>query len=166
MSFWRELAKVLNVVDDPVSKTLQKQGGAMGTIGSIMNPGGAVNRAIAGGAPINARTMLDPKGWILPTPPPPEVPPAPLPPLVEGAPTTLPAGLQPRPVPYSQPTTDGRLTNLAFQMSGAPRLPSAPAINDQPNTRDVGLFPMPRRVDAAGLPMLDPLDIARMGMYQ
>jgi hypothetical protein len=166
MGFFKSLGKILHVVDDPVSSALRKQGGALGTIGSIMNPGGAVNAKIAAGAPVNARTMLDPNGWVVPTPPPPEAPPAPLPPL-SGTTGGLPPALQARPVPYSYPTTNGPLTNLAFQMSGAPGVPGAPPLNAQPNpARDVGLFPMPRRVDAQGLPMLDPLDIARLGMYQ
>jgi hypothetical protein len=167
MGFFKSLGKILHVVDDPVSSALRKQGGTLGTIGNIMNPGGAVNAKIAAGAPVNARTMLDPNGWLIPTPPPPEAPPAPLPPLPGVGPSTLPPALQARQVPYSYPTTNGPLTNLAFQMSGAPGMPGAPPINDQPNPRrDVGLFPMPRRVEAYNLPMLDPLEIARLGMYQ
>jgi hypothetical protein len=214
MGFFKSLAKLGNVFDDPVSKALRKQGGALGTVGNIMNPGGAVNQAITNGAPINARTMLDPNGWMIPTPPPPEVPPEPLAPLVPGAPTSLPAALQPRPVQYSQPTTSGPLTNLAFQMSGAPtNLPPAPALPRAPSmpTHDVGIPSVPPNIQAlldqpatstrgrmlqmalrnamqngqgqqyrptpgggvepifgtsqSGLPMLDPLTIARLGMY-
>jgi hypothetical protein len=172
MGFFKSLGKILHVVDDPVSSALRKQGGTLGTIGSIMNPGGAVNAKIAAGAPVNARTMLDPNGWIVPTPPPPEAPPVPLPPMPT-SPAGLPMGLQSRPVPYSTPTTNGALTQLAYQMAGppggpgAPMPPMAPPVNQQPNpARDVGLFPMPNRVNAQGLPMLDPLTIARLGMYQ
>lgn len=173
MGFFRKLGKVLHVVDDPVSSALRNQGGALGTIGNIMNPGGAVNAKIAAGAPINARTMTDPNGWFIPTPPIPEGPPAPLPPL-QGASGGLPPALQARPVPYSMPTTGGPLTQLAYQMAGspgkatgAPGLPQAPIMNQQPNLlHDIGLLPEPDRMNALGLPMLDPLTIARLGMYQ
>jgi hypothetical protein len=177
MGIFKKISKLIKKtsnIADPISGALRKQGGALGTVGAIMNPGATAAGKMAGGAPINARTMFDPYGWAIPTPPPPEAPPIPLPPLVPGAPASLPQGLQPRPVPYSYPTTNGPLTNLAYRMAGppggqqgAPGLPPAPPMNAQPNpARDVGLFPMPRRVDAQGLPMLDPLDIARLGMYQ
>lgn len=165
MGLFRKIGKVLHVVDDPVSSALRKQGGTLGTIGNIMNPGGAVNAKIASGAPINARTMVDPNGWFIPTPPPPEAPPQPLPPMPT-SPAGLPPGLQARPVPYSMPTTDGPLTQLAYQMAGspggAPRLPQAPVMNQQ---HDIGLQPTPYGPRTMGLPMRDPLDIIRMGMY-
>jgi hypothetical protein len=171
MGLFRKIGKVLHVVDDPVSSALRKQGGTLGTIGSFMNPGGAVNAKIAAGAPINARTMTDPNGWISPTPPPPEAPPQPLPPL-PSSPAGLPQGLQPRRVQYSMPTTNGPLTQLAYQMAGspggpsggAPGLPQAPVMNQQPH--DIGLQPSPYGMSTMGLPMLDPLEIMRMGMYQ
>ena len=170
MGFFKSLGKILHVVDDPVSSTLRKQGGTLGTIGSFMNPGGAVNAKIAAGQPVNARTMLDPNGWIIPTPPPPEAPPTPLPPM-PSSPAGLPQGLQARPVPYSMPTTaSGPLTQLAYQMAGspggAPRLPQAPVMNQQPNLlHDIGLQPMGQNVSTQGLPMLDPLTLAKLGMY-
>lgn len=216
MGFFRKIGKALHVIDDPVSSILRKQGGTLGTIGSIMNPGGAVNAKIASGAPINARTMTDPNGWIIPTPPPPETPPAPLPPLVPGAPTSLPPGLMPRPVPYSYPTTNGPLTQQAYRMAGPPtgNMPAAPPINAQPYMpHDVGRPEIPPKIQAmlnkpasgrarllqmamqgaidngsqgqssgyritpgggvepifgrpqSDLPMIDPLDIVRMGIY-
>ena len=102
---------------------------------------------------MNARTVLDPNGWVIPTPPPPEAPPEPLQPLVPGAPTSLPQGLQPRPVPYSSPTTGGPLTDLAFRMSGAPtnqpptsQPPTLPP--SMPIQRDVHIPSVPPNIQA------------------
>lgn len=166
MGLFRKIGKALHVIDDPVSSILRNQGGTLGTIGNIMNPGGAVNAKIASGAPINGRTLTDPNGWIIPTPPTPEAPPAPLPPLVQGAPSTLPPGLLQRQIPYSQPTTGGPLTNLAYRMAGTPGGPQGIPPPPQPSmSHDIGLQPQPGRMQANGLPMLDPLMLARMGVY-
>lgn len=134
----------------------------------VFHPGGALNAKISSGAPINARNVMDPNGWVVPQPPTPEAPPAPLPPLVAGAPSTLPPGLLQRQIPYSQPTTGGPLTNLAYRMAGAPGGPQGitPQSPPQPNlSHDIGLQPQPGRMQANGLPMLDPLMLARLGVY-
>lgn len=173
MSFFKSIAKIAKKVTntiDPVSKALRDKGGALGTVGQIMNPGQVVNEKIDAGAPINARTMLDPGEWYLHGAPPPEAPPTPLPPMPT-SPAGLPMGLQPRPVPYSYPTTNGPLTQLAYRMAGPPSgggpgMPNAPIMNAQPNPiHDIGLQPTPPRMNALGLPMIDPLDLARLGMY-
>ncbi len=83
-SFARKVGKVLHVVDDPVSSTLRKQGGTLGSVGSFMNPGGAVNAKIAAGAPINARTLADPNGWVAPDIRPETIDAAPSPAGIEG----------------------------------------------------------------------------------
>lgn len=67
MGFFHSIGKLLHKFDDPVSSLLRKQGGVLGSVGSLMNPGGAVNAKIAKGAPINAHTLLDPNGWVVPT---------------------------------------------------------------------------------------------------
>jgi hypothetical protein len=63
------------------------------------------------------------------------------------------------------PVSSGPLTQLAYQMAGspggAPRLPQAPVMNQH----DIGLQPTPYGPSTMGLPMRDPLDIMRMGMY-
>lgn len=68
MGIFHKLGKLLHVLDDPVTKALRKQGGALGSIGSFMNPAGAVGDKIARGDAINAHTLLDPNGWVVPTP--------------------------------------------------------------------------------------------------
>lgn len=157
MGLFRKIGKVLHVVDDPVSSTLRKQGGTLGTIGSFMNPGGAVNAKIAAGAPINARTMLDPNGWVAPTPPPPEPPPQPLPPLPGMGSGQLPPGLMPRAVSYSSPPTDaGLLTQLAYRMAGPP--PANP-----PNAQPAPPLQQPVPQWWGTLPMRDPMDLLRRG---
>lgn len=43
---------------------MRKKGGALGTVGAIMNPGGAAGDKFAHGAPITARGMLDPSNLV------------------------------------------------------------------------------------------------------
>lgn len=71
MGFWHKLAKIVTLgskLGDPVSAALRKQGGALGSVGAILNPGAAASEKFSGGAPINARTILDPNGWVVPPP--------------------------------------------------------------------------------------------------
>lgn len=178
MGFLKFISKVASTID-PVSKKLRDKGGALGTIGAIMNPGGAAGAKIAAGAPINTRTLMDPNGWVAPGPPPPEAPPQPLPPLA-GAPgsgAALPPGLMPRAVPYSYPPQDaGLLTQLAYRMAGQPPpnppgatpypgmpigSPGQPPMSGVPGQIDhrVNLPQMGQNVSPYGLPMTDPYSV-------
>lgn len=177
MGFFHSLAKIVTAgsrIGDPVSAALRKKGGALGTVGSILNPGAAASEKFSAGAPINARTMLDPNGWAVPGPPPPEAPPTPLPSI--GSIGPLPQGLQRRAVPYSMPPPDaGALTQLAYRMAGPPppNPPGAmpfttpPPMSGVPGGIDqhIGLQPDPSQLNALGLPMMNPLDLARMRIY-
>lgn len=176
MGFFHSLGKLISAgskIGDPVSAALRKKGGALGTVGAIINPGAAASDKIAAGAPINARTMLDPNGWATQQPLPPEAPPVPLPPI--GSIGPLPQGLQRRAVPYSMPQPGaGPLTQLAYRMAGPPppNPPGAtpftpPPMSGVPGGIDqhIGLQPDPSRMNAMGLPMMDPLDLARLRMY-
>lgn len=65
---WKGISKVAGKAD-PVTSAMRKQGGAVGAVGTIMNPGGAAGEKFANGAPINAKNMLDPNGWMTPQKP-------------------------------------------------------------------------------------------------
>lgn len=179
-SFWHKLAKIVTAgskIGDPVSAALRKQGGALGTVGSIINPGAAASEKFSSGAPINARNMLDPNGWATQQPIPPEAPPTPLPSI--GSIGPLPQGLQRRAVPYSMPPPGaGQFTQLAYSMAGPPPPnppgatpftppPPGPPMSGVPGGIDqhIGLPPDPSRLNALGLPMTDPLALARMRIY-
>lgn len=65
MSLFKSISKLISKTD-PVANWARKQGGTIGTIGSIVNPGNQAAYKVAHGAPVNARTMMDPNGWVNP----------------------------------------------------------------------------------------------------
>lgn len=177
MGFFHSIGKLVHKAMpfiDPGNTILHNQGGALGSIGDAFNPGISAADKIAHGAPINTRTLVDPNNWAIPPPIAPEVPGAPLPSI--GSIGPLPQGLQRRAVPYSQPPPNaGALTQLAYRMAGPPppNPPGATPFNPPPPMSGVpggidqriGLQPMPSQMNALGLPMTDPLDLARLRMY-
>lgn len=69
MGFFHSISKIVSKasgIGDPVSKALRKQGGTLGAVGGFINPGAAAADKFAGGAPINARNMLDPGNFVYP----------------------------------------------------------------------------------------------------
>lgn len=171
MGLFHKLSKIVSKasrIGDPVSAILRDKGGALGTVGAIINPGAAAADKFAAGAPINARNMLDPNGWLTPQPLPPEAPPQQLPPLPGLGSGTLPPALQHRPVTYSQPPPNaGLLTQLAYRMAGMPPGGYGPAggppvMGDPGNANNmIQLPPQPSQVSAQGLPMTDPYALLR-----
>lgn len=96
-----------------------------------------------------------------------------LPPIDQSG-ASLPAALQPRNVPYSYPTTNGLLTQLAYRMAGAPNYanysPPQNALGQQPGI-PINVprydFRVPRdpTYGTQGLPIANPLDILQMRGY-
>lgn len=170
MSFLKSITKIIkgtSKIASPVSAVLRKQGGALGTVGTLMNPGAAVSENISAGAPITARTMLDPTGIVAPPPVTPtdgSAPPPVLPPLGQAI---LPPNLARRPTMYPQPPVGGAFNAQAFGMAGIPPSMQSGTPGPIPIGPPPQVTPFPPQIGLPSTPsgpsiMQTPEDILRM----
>lgn len=62
MGFFHSIAKLASKAN-PVAKWARDKGGFAGTAYNILDPGAAVSNKVANGAPLNAKTLMDPNNW-------------------------------------------------------------------------------------------------------